>query len=153
MQKILEREADKSFSFQELILQPQSELAAFRKFLVDVGYSIIDEDMILEEGKFYPVIKAIPRKGEKELTELTELSELEARFGPVLLEKKHPVLARFLEKEWESDCILKSELMTVVSESNGRIGERLKELGLHMEYVRQAAEICGLEVFHGNNYD
>ena len=153
MQKILEREIEKSVSFQELILQPQSELAAFRKFLVDVGYSIVDEDMILEEGKFYPIIKAIPRKGEKELTELSELSELEARFGPVLLEKKHSVLASFLEKEWKSDCTLKRELEAVASESNGRIGERLKELEKQMEYVRQAAEICGLEVFHGNNYD
>ena len=40
-------------SVKELILQPQSELRRVRRFLRENKYKIIDEDMILEEGKEY----------------------------------------------------------------------------------------------------
>lgn len=42
----------------ELILQPQSEAASVRRFLRENGYRITQEDMVLEEGKFYPIIRA-----------------------------------------------------------------------------------------------
>ena len=41
MQRILEKDPSKSGDFRELILQPQSEIAYFRKFLRDAGYRIL----------------------------------------------------------------------------------------------------------------
>ena len=49
--------------------------------------------MVLEEGKFYPLMKAVPGKADREWTE----EELE--FGKFLLEKCHPVLRQYLERE------------------------------------------------------
>ena len=48
---------------------------------------------VLEEGKFYPLMKAVPGKADREWTE----EELE--FGKFLLEKCHPVLRQYLERE------------------------------------------------------
>ena len=145
MQRILEREPDKTFSFQELILQPQSEIGVFRRFLEKMGYSIADEDMILEEGKFYPVIKAV--KGRRE----SLMSEAEARFGPILLKKKHPVLIEFLKKEWDSCISIKDGLARAgVGE---RTKERLEKLEQDMGYLKQAAGLMGMEELHGYNHD
>ena len=38
-------------SAKDLILQPQSELKEVRRFLCNEGYEIVDEDMVLEDGK------------------------------------------------------------------------------------------------------
>ena len=37
--------------FQELILQPQSDLPHFRHFLSEIGWEIVREEMIKEDGK------------------------------------------------------------------------------------------------------
>lgn len=98
MMRILREDEAKTASFKELILQPQSELEQFRRFLRNQGYLIVDENIIEEDGKFYPMMKAV--KGEKEsLNELLWRQQMEDRYGAVLLQKKSIVLHRYLEKE------------------------------------------------------
>lgn len=98
MMRILQEDAAKTASFKEMILQPQSELQQFRYFLRKQGYLIVDENMIEEDGKFYPMMKAA--KGEKEsLNELIWWQQMEDRYGAVLLQKKSIVLHRYLERE------------------------------------------------------
>ncbi|MCD7735981.1 MAG: class I SAM-dependent methyltransferase [Lachnospiraceae bacterium] len=41
----------------ELILQPQSEISQVRAYLQDSGWSIVQEDMVFEDGKYYPMMK------------------------------------------------------------------------------------------------
>lgn len=100
MRRILEAEREKTDSFQELVLQPQSEIEKFRRFLRESGYGILDEEMVAEDGKFYQVIRAgrggTPAgHGVKE----RDLCKLEDRYGPVLLRKKTSVFLSFLEHE------------------------------------------------------
>ena len=84
-------------SAKELILQPQSEIENVREFLREEGYAILAEDMVLEEGKFYPMMK-VQYQGEKaqKASEELKLSDL---YGGLLLQNRHPVLKTFLEKE------------------------------------------------------
>ncbi len=100
MMRILEAERDKTDSFQEMVLQPQSEIEKFRGFLRESGYRILDEEMLSEDGKFYQVIRA-GRGGSPEGRGVKEgdLCKLEDRYGPVLLRKKTPVFLSFLEHE------------------------------------------------------
>ena len=55
--KILEESSATARSLKALILQPQSELYKVREYLAEQGYEILAEDMVLEEGKFYPIMK------------------------------------------------------------------------------------------------
>ncbi len=111
MMRILAKEREKTDSFRELVLQPQSELQQFRRFLRENGYRIRDEEILQEEGKFYQVIRAVtdqekdPRSGSAEISGSTdvELCKLEDRYGPVLLRKRTPVFLSFLERE-EAIC-------------------------------------------------
>jgi tRNA (adenine22-N1)-methyltransferase len=47
-------------SAKELILQPQSEIAAVRRYLREHAYRIAAEDMVFEDGKYYPMMRVIP---------------------------------------------------------------------------------------------
>ena len=95
MERILSEGRHALPGFQELILQPQSDIPHFRRFVMQNGYQIIQEEMILEEGKFYPIMKAVQYEGEGPAV----WSREEEMFGRLLLERKHPVLKLYLERE------------------------------------------------------
>ena len=92
MERILTQGAPVLKDMKELILQPQSEIGHFRQFLAENGYRIIEEDMVEEEKKYYPMMKAV--QGSMNYTKKAEYL-----YGKKLLEKRHPVLRQFLEKE------------------------------------------------------
>lgn len=103
MMNILNKDSVKTASFGELILQPQSELQQFRRFLRSHGYIISDENMIEEGGKFYSIIK-VTQKAEETLIQGESFAELwrqqmEDRYGPVLLCNRPQVLINYLNKE------------------------------------------------------
>lgn len=145
--KILEEGKDKVRGMKELILQPQSELQAVREYLRGQGYVIVDENMILEEGKYYPMMRVRPG-GEKEMTgwqetakesgrkdERAELTEEKAlgqrigdKFGPLLLSQKHPVLKEFLLREHRICLQILDNLRTNGKESEERQQEILNKI-------------------------
>ena len=83
MERILNEGAKVREGFQELILQPQSDLPHFRHFLSEIGWEIVREEMIKEDGKFYPMMKAVRRESENRFA----YTEEEAWFGPSSSEK------------------------------------------------------------------
>lgn len=42
------------------VLQPQSDIPAVRTFLKNAGYTIVKENMLMEEGKYYTAFRAVP---------------------------------------------------------------------------------------------
>ena len=84
---ILSENPDRAKSLKELILQPQSELYEVRNFLVQEGYELLDEDMVLEV-----------RYG-GEVTKREEPTEQQLYFGTFLIQRKHPVLKQYLLRE------------------------------------------------------
>ena len=57
--RIVSEGLDRLGAFKELVLQPQSEAELVRKFLREHDYIIVDEDFVIEDGKNYPMMKAI----------------------------------------------------------------------------------------------
>jgi len=123
MEKILKDGEEKAKAFEELILQPQSHIGEFRAFLREEGYTIIEEDMVLEEGKYYPMMKVVPRTSkEQEDDSMQETSmdmlEIFDLYGKKLLEKKHPVLKSYLEKTKRANEELLAHLETLSTEKS-----------------------------------
>lgn len=105
----------------ELILQPQSDIRQVRSYLEEIGWHIVREEMIFEDGKFYPMMRAVKRleclckdsaeaadtgresEGVTQEAEIpaseSRMSEAELRYGPLLIQKKHPVLREYLLRE------------------------------------------------------
>ena len=105
MMRILQESRDKVEGLSELILQPQSELAAFRHYLSVEGYCILDENILLEDDKYYFLFRVTPPQTTCSYSDETdeqmdpEMAELYEKYGRLLLERKHPVLRQYLLRE------------------------------------------------------
>ena len=53
-------EQGKELVMKQVILQPQSELAEVRRYLRKNGFLIDREECIYEDGKYYPMMRALP---------------------------------------------------------------------------------------------
>jgi len=110
MIKILTEGAEVVAKMQELILQPQSEIREFREFLRKNRFFIVEEKMILEEGKFYPMMRVqkctedawctevCPKNlaHRSEETDEQTMQRLCDKFGPLLLASKDETLKEYL---------------------------------------------------------
>lgn len=168
MRRILERDRDKAEAFHELILQPQSELSEFRAFLRAEGYLLLQEAVLVEEGKYYFPMRAVPggRACEAEhdshrkrflglcdrLREKgffgREDGELEAIvttlcdcFGMQLLWEQNEVLQSYLEAG-----LLKRQsiVLTLSGQESVRATERLQVLESEIGKYQQALALCGV---------
>lgn len=84
----------------ELILQPQSELERVRRFLRNNKFKIIDEDMVIEDGKYYPMMKVVPVEEDNVWGNLPEdVTRPCDMYGPILLRNGNPSLRKFLVKQ------------------------------------------------------
>jgi len=93
---ILERSLHNIKSGYELVLSPQSEIPEVRSFLRTHGIKIIDEEMIIEDDKYYNIIKAVATD-----EELIDTNELYDAYSQFLIEKKSPIYLRYLEGNLE----------------------------------------------------
>lgn len=120
MERILTKDLETAKSFQEMILQPQSDIPRFRRFIRENGWEIEKEEMVLEEGKFYPMMKAVLRKGA-----YVPWNAMEERFGKLLLKNRHPVLKKYLLREER----ISREILKNLSRSQSPEGkQRMEEI-------------------------
>ncbi|MCI8637766.1 MAG: SAM-dependent methyltransferase [Coprococcus sp.] len=123
--KILSESAETAERLDELILQPQSEIAKVRQYLNDSGWRIEREDMVLEDGKFYPLMRVVRGAPESYLPE-------ELEFGKRLLEMRHPILRQYLEREIR---ICGEILGSLPAADSGRIQARREEMEQKIEKI------------------
>ncbi len=137
MLSILTERAPGFAGLKTLVLQPQSELSAFRAGIRALGLRIEAEDMVLEDGKFYPMMRVVPAgNGEGEADALADL------YGGMLLEQRHPVLKAYLDKEAAQYEGLIAQLAKAPETENSRA--RRQELQTALEQNRKARERYGL---------
>lgn len=125
-----------------LVLQPQSEIPKFRSFLWREGYRMISEDIVLEDGKYYPMmqVRRIGDQGHnvgKADTDCPYTAE-ELAFGPVLLERRHPVLHQYL-------CWRQQQVRRILEQIRQHAAEeirlrRTKELRQELESIQRALD-------------
>ena len=165
MIQIIQDSLNKFQSMEEFVLQPQSEIARVRQFVRKIGYHIAKEDMILEDGKYYPMmkvvrgeyrtdfetkvpkhlnVKCIYKEEESELKSDTsrglkneQLQKLFDEYGEYLLKEKHPVLLQYLKKEKE----LYQDILNNLTQKNTEKSElRQKEIQKKLKYINLGLE-------------
>ena len=95
------------------ILQPQSEIQKVREYLVEHGFRFEAEDMVEEDGKYYPMM----------------------RVGPLLLKNKNPILYEYLKREIR---IREDILLGLAGKDGERIKERMTEIEHELEVAKKA---------------
>ncbi|MDO4938505.1 MAG: class I SAM-dependent methyltransferase [Lachnospiraceae bacterium] len=116
--RIISDDPDKA---EELIISPHTHYESVRKCLRNNHYSITDEDMLVDSGKYYLIIKAV--KEEKELTH--DDTDCDDYFGRILIERKNSCLKEYLLKEKAKFLNIpqKSEYLKIVDMAINRIYE------------------------------
>lgn len=113
---------------EECILQPQSEIDKVRQYLWENNLHIVQENMIEEDGKYYPIMRVVHGSD-------APYSEKELLYGRCLIRDKNPILKRFLQKEIQSKEKITSELLANKSEN------AIKRLHVVSEDLRRAKEV------------
>lgn len=116
MERILTAHPETVAAIKELVLQPQSEIAEFRRFIQSIGFRITEEDMLFEDGKYYTILRA-------EHGEEAPWTEEEYLYGKYLRKTALPVLRAFLEEE----CRKAKEVLAGLHTAGTEKAERRKE--------------------------
>lgn len=132
MIKILSDYKEITKTVKELVLQPQSEVAQVRHFLHKEGYEIEKEHILKEDGKFYVVMRAVPKAQVQSYEE-----ECHYLYGKLLIEEKSEILKEFLQREYN----LKMEVWEALQEKETENAlARKKALQEEFEHIRKVME-------------
>lgn len=130
MIRILEEGKEVVKTSKEVILQPQSEIGLVREYFHRIGFVILEEKMLIEEDKYYVVLKA-------RMDEVVSIYEKPVfyRYGKILLEKQDGILKRYLIKELKE----KQKVMTELEQWNSEHATmRKEEILLDLRYIEEA---------------
>lgn len=110
------------YEFKELILSPHKRVDLVRTIISENRYKIVDEKMVEDAGKYYPVIKV--EKGD------SDYSEVELEFGPILLSNKDKTLKEYLDIEYNKFSRIKSYL----EREDKEVDDKLKLIKEGLDY-------------------
>lgn len=109
-----------------LVLQPMSKSYILREWLQYNSFSFYDEELVEEDHHLFEII--VVQYGQK----TKEYSNLQLEIGPLLLEKKHPLLLQQLEKllyryqqvfqhlaQQDKHCLQRQEVSQKIEELKG----------------------------------
>lgn len=125
--RILENGTHCLDTVKELVLQPQSEIHLVREYLNTHRYRIVEEDMVLDEGKYYPMMKAVHGHAEA-------ITEAELCYGSIQKQRSPQVLEHYLRSEVKKAETILHSLREAGKEESGRAQE-LRKKRMLMEYT------------------
>lgn len=126
---ILDKDIKITSSITNFILQPNIAVKELREYLLSNGFTICDEDLVKEDGKYYEIIFA--KKGIEIIRE-----EIYYDISPILIRKKHHLLKEYIEYKINSNqAIMETLESNKSSEKSMERYEELKDLNLKYEEI------------------
>lgn len=126
----------------ELILQPQSEIAVVRRYLREQGYFVDAEDMVFEDGKYYPMMHVRNDQRGAQTKAFTPdtgtRQELADLYGVFLLKNAHPVLQQYLFYQHGQLCAILEGLEK--QPDSGKIAERMCQIRQQIAWNEMAQQ-------------
>lgn len=89
---ILEKDEEIALSARLLILQPMKDSDKVRRWLLEHGFGITDEELVKDQDKIYEVIWAEPADRKIE-------AKGQMLVGNIIIEKKHPLAVEYINKK------------------------------------------------------
>lgn len=87
---IIEERKETFKSLKYAIFQPVQNPEVLRKYIYESGYTILDEELCIDEGKYYEIIKV------KYDNKPQKLEDIYYEIGEKLLDKKHPLIKEYI---------------------------------------------------------
>jgi len=126
--RILQDSPEVVASLKELILAPQHDVDAVRRYLHTIGFCIETELMMKEDGKYYNIMRCIP--GEEKYPR-----EIDYLYGKKLLLQKEPLLKELLTIEERKYRLVEQRLLESDTEN---AKERLVQVREKLRLMREA---------------
>lgn len=99
---ILENDLDKVKKLDYLLLQPAQNPEVLREYLYTSDYEILEEDICLDEDKYYEIFKVKYKRGD-----YIKLENIFYEISPFILNKKSPLFKSYIEskieKKWKGN--------------------------------------------------
>ena len=95
---ILESDLNKVKNLEYLILQPAQNPEVLRKYLYNNNYEVLEEDICLDENKYYEIFKVKYKIGD-----YIALEDIFYEISPIMLNKKLPLLKLYIESKIEKN--------------------------------------------------
>jgi tRNA (adenine22-N1)-methyltransferase len=112
------------------VLQPVQNPEVLREYIYKKGYKIIDEELCLDEGKFYEIIKiSYENKPQK-------VDDIFFEIGKMLIDKKHPIIKDFIEMKIEKY----TKILSNIKDSKGLAKSRKNEVSIRIEKLKELLE-------------
>lgn len=130
MTKILQDSKAVFGQMEQWILQPQSEPGLVRKTIRDLGFSIEEENMVLEDGKYYGMLRAVPRSLILEETQNDSCpfhQDVLDQYGTYLIQNGNPCFLDFLQYQINQTKQILENLQGQQSERTLAAKENLQE--------------------------
>lgn len=121
-------------SIRELVLQPQSEIHLVRRTLQDMGFLIVKENMLKEDGKYYVMMRAVPKVLIEDECPYVLTEDEHYYYGRQLLEQRNSVLVEYLE--WEKE-LLENIVSTLSKETTENTDQRKKEIKDKLDLIKK----------------
>ena len=118
--EILNNSPQITASLQRLVLAPNVGAHLVRHWAGENGWQITAEELIEEDGHFYPIIRL-------ERGEMAELSAAEEFAGPLLLKNKHELLGDYLNYWRHKELKLAMQLLAVGQAETDEKAQALQE--------------------------
>lgn len=133
------------------VLSPHSEVFKVRRYLWEHGFSIVREEMVLEDEKYYTILDVRPGNGERIIKGEDETDgnkamgpELKAEapwgkreyYGEFLPSSMSPAFSQYLKEE-ERRLLELCGTLEVQAERSSRAGKRLKETKQRLLWNRE----------------
>ncbi len=116
---ILENDLNKVKNLDYLILQPAQNPEVLRKYLYNNNYEILEEDICLDENKYYEIFKVKYKIGDYIL-----LEDIFYEISPTMLSKKLPLFKSYIENKIEKN----KKVMEFIKDNTEHAIERKNEL-------------------------
>lgn len=137
MVDILESGKEVLEDVKELILSPHSEIGVLRKYLINSGYEIIQEEMLYDAGKYYTILKVIHSQNPQKVQEQYK-EEYYYIYGLLLIQKKDSVLKEFLEKKQQKYIDIYEHLK--LNSVTDTVEKRMQEMKAELEEIEMVLE-------------
>ena len=120
---------------EELILQPQSDVYRVRDWLQKHGYRVETEELVEEDGKYYPMMRAV--RGQERRMEQAELY-----YGKAEVQRSPDVLRSYLETKLQEGQRILLKLAANGKEDTARAQEIKESMKMTGCMLSDAAKIC-----------
>lgn len=136
--EILKKSPEVLAAIDLLVLQPMLAQDRVRKYLLNSGYMIKDEDLVEESSQIHEIILAI--SGNQALQD-----EMYFEIGYRLFEKRHPLLGRLIDRKLKITESIIKELQKINTKNSK---ERLEQMEKRFHWLKEAKR----NVCQGSNH-